>query len=232
MTPISSKELLEKAALDFGVLPFFRNRIEGFSVEEMAAPGMLFGESSDDYGCWEWKGPVIQQQTTAYGKFFNRKAGFVSCELLPDFLNYRRDRYPVVPGSMEERILKIVTEREGITSTDLKKEIFGSARRNRKPADLIDLIDRKTSKRPSLEGALQRLQMGGHMLIADFEYKYTAQGKRYGWGVALYSTPEIWFERDFSLKECTPGESFRRLVLYMKEKMPGADARQLQYLLS
>ncbi len=232
MTPISSKELLERAALDFGILPFFRNRIEGFSVEEMAAPGMLFGESSDDYGCWEWKGPVIQQQTTAYGKFFNRKAGFVSCKLLPDFLNYRRDRYPVVPGSMEERILKIVTEREGITSTDLKKEIFGSARRNRKPADLIDLIDRKTSKRPSLEGALQRLQMGGHMLIADFEYKYTAQGKRYGWGVALYSTPEIWFERDFSLKECTPGESFRRLVLYMKEKLPGADARQLQYLFS
>lgn len=79
---------------------------------------------------------------------------------------------------------------------------------------------------------MQRLQMGGHMLIADFEYKYTAQGKRYGWGVALYSTPEIWFERDFSLKECTPGESFRRLILYMKEKLPGADARQLQYLLS
>ena len=72
---ISSKDQLEKAALDYGLLPFFSNRITGFSVEEMAAPGMLFGEESDDYGCWEWKGPVIREQTTAYGKFSGEKPG-------------------------------------------------------------------------------------------------------------------------------------------------------------
>lgn len=220
---IASKEQLEKAALRFGVLPFFANRITGFSVEEMAAPGMLFGETRDDYGCWEWKGPVILEQTTAYGKFFNRKAGFVSLELLPDFLNYRRDAYPVRPDSTEEMILDIIRENEGMTSTDLKRMVFGSSSRKRKPEDLVESMEYSKPKRHSLEGPLQRLQMGGRLLIADFEYKYTASGGRYGWGVAVYSTPEIWFERRFEVLDRTPSESFDFLVDSLSAKLPGVD---------
>lgn len=220
---IASKEQLEKAALRFGMLPFFANRITGFSVEEMAAPGMLFGETRDDYGCWEWKGPVILEQTTAYGKFFNRKAGFVSLELLPDFLNYRRDAYPVRPDSAEEMILDIIRENEGMTSTDLKRMVFGSSSRKRKPEDLVESMEYSKPKRHSLEGPLQRLQMGGRLLIADFEYKYTASGGRYGWGVAVYSTPEIWFERRFEVADRTPSESFDFLVDSLSAKLPGVD---------
>lgn len=220
---IASKEQLEKAALRFGMLPFFANRITGFSVEEMAAPGMLFGETRDDYGCWEWKGPVILEQTTAYGKFFNRKAGFVSLEPLPDFLNYRRDAYPVRPDSTEEMILDIIRENEGMTSTDLKRMVFGSSSRKRKPEDLVEAMEYARPKRHSLEGPLQRLQMGGRLLIADFEYKYTASGGRYGWGVAVYSTPEIWFERRFEVSDRTPSESFDFLVDSLSAKLPGVD---------
>ncbi len=220
---IASKEQLEKAALRFGMLPFFANRITGFSVEEMAAPGMLFGETRDDYGCWEWKGPVILEQTTAYGKFFNRKAGFVSLELLPDFLNYRRDAYPVRPDSTEEMILDIIRENEGMTSTDLKRMVFGSSSRKRKPEDLVEAMEYARPKRHSLEGPLQRLQMGGRLLIADFECKYTASGGRYGWGVAVYSTPEIWFERRFEVSDRTPSESFDFLVDSLSAKLPGVD---------
>lgn len=220
---IASKEQLEKAALRFGMLPFFANRITGFSVEEMAAPGMLFGETRDDYGCWEWKGPVILEHTTAYGKFFNRKAGFVSLELLPDFLNYRRDAYPVRPDSTEEMILDIIRENEGMTSTDLKRMVFGSSSRKRKPENLVESMEYSKPKRHSLEGPLQRLQMGGRLLIADFEYKYTASGGRYGWGVAVYSTPEIWFERRFEVSDRTPSESFDFLVGSLSAKLPGVD---------
>lgn len=220
---IASKEQLEKAALRFGMLPFFANRITGFSVEEMAAPGMLFGETRDDYGCWEWKGPVIQEQTTAYGKFFNRKAGFVSLELLPDFLNYRRNAYPVKPDSPEGMILDIIRENEGMTSTDLKRMVFGSSSRKRKPEDLVEAMEYARPKRHSLEGPLQRLQMGGRLLIADFEYKYTARGERYGWGVAVYSTPEIWFERKFEVADRTPSESLDFLVDSLSAKLQGVD---------
>ena len=228
---IASKEQLENAAVKYGMLPFFANRIPGFSVEEMAAPGMLFGESCDDYGCWEWKGPVIQEQTTAYGKFFNRKAGFVSLPLLPDFLNYRRWRYPVREGSTEQMILGIIREREGMTSTELRKTVFGAPKRSRKADELVDMTAPTKGKRHSLEGPLQRLQMGGWLLIADFEYKYTAKGDRYGWGVALYSTPEIWFERDFDCEGRTPQESFERLVNALSIKLPGIPESLIESLL-
>lgn len=220
---IASKEELEGAALRFGMLPFFTNRIPGFSVEEMAAPGMLFGETHDDYGCWEWKGPVIQEQTTAYGKFFNRKAGFVSLELLPDFLNYRRNAYPIKPDSPEQTILDIIRENEGLSSTELKRMIFGAPSRRRKPENLVEAMEYVKPKRHSLEAPLQRLQMGGELLIADFEYKFTARGERYGWGVALYSTPEIWFERNFEVTDRTPSESFDFLVDSLSAKLPGVN---------
>ena len=58
MTPeivIDSKERLEQAVLAYGLLPFFRSPVPSLSVEEMAAPGFLFGDMRDDYGCWAGK---------------------------------------------------------------------------------------------------------------------------------------------------------------------------------
>ena len=194
---IDSRETLEKAAESFGILPFFPNNIKGLSVEEMCAPGMLFGGNYDE-GCWEWKGPVIRKRRAAYGKFFRRKAGFVSLDLLPDFLNYRRNIYPVKEGSTEEMLLDIIKENDSLSSTELKRLIFGKQDRtlwNDFPGMEnnigFPLSERKGKK--SLESPLQRLQMGGWIIISDFEYKLTKQGERYGWGVARYSTPEIVF---------------------------------------
>lgn len=228
---IASREQLEKAVLRFGMLPFFANKISGFSVEEMAAPGMLFGETRDDSGCWEWKGPVIQEQSTAYGKFFNRKAGFVSLELLPDFLNYRRSIHNIEQDSPDKMILDIIRENGGLSSTELKRRIFGVPSRRRKPEDLVEAVEFGKPKRHSLESPLQRLQMGGWVLIADFEYKFTARGERYGWGVAVYSTPEIWFDRKFGRVGRTPSESFDYLVDFLSVKLPGANRKQISDLI-
>lgn len=214
---IASPDDMERVVLRRGVLPFFRNNIPGLSIQEMAAPGALFG---DDDGCWEWKGPVIQRQTTAYGKFFGRKAGFVSVELLPDFVNYRRSRYPVRVGSVDEMILEIIQANEGLTSTELKKFIFGSGNSRRNPGELPALDVFTKSKNKSLEGPLQRLQMGAHLLIADFQYKTTRRGEPYGWGVALYSTPQIWLrEVEYNVSR-SPQESFQWLVDSMSERAP------------
>lgn len=214
---ISSKQQLEQAALHYGLLPFFANSIPGFSVEEMAAPGMLFGETSSDEGCWEWKGPVIQEQTTAYGKFFKSKAGFVALELVPDFLNYRRAKFSITPGSKEETILRLVKQNEGMTVAELRQEIYGIDVKPKRKKDLIDFIEKPRPRRQSLEGALQRLQMGGQLLIADFMYKYTAKGDRYGWGVALYSTPEIWLGDDIARTSHTPEQSFETLCNHLHQ---------------
>lgn len=227
---ISSKEQLEKAALDCGILPFFRNKIKGFSVEEMTAPGMLFATDPDEEGCWEWKGPVIREQTTAYGKFFNRKAGFVSLKLFPHFLNYRRHAYPLKADSMESKILQLVRQNEGLTSTELKALIYGKQPGRRTPADLVDIFNKPKVSRHSIEGPLQRLQMGTHLLIADFEYKYTSRGDRYGWGVALYSTPEIWFGDSFYV-DSSPEESFKILVGHLQKLLPSVERKSIENLI-
>ena len=241
---ISSKEQLEMAALEYGLLPFFANNIRGLSVEEMAAPGMLFGDKSDDYGCWEWKGPVIREQTTAYGKFFRNKAGFVSLELLPDFLNYRRAAYPIVPDSKEEMILEIIEQYEKITSTELKRLIFGNTSYKRQATDLIDIVagrkisskkssavGKEKSGRHSLESPLQKLQMGGRLLIADFQYKFTKKGERYGWGVAIYSTPRLWLGSNITKCPRTPDESFEFLVNHLSSKLTHIPVVQIRMLL-
>lgn len=229
---ISTKEELEEAVLYYGMLPFFSNNIPGFSIEEMAAPGMLFGGSRGEDGCWEWKGPVIQQMTTAYGKFFRRKAGFVAMALYPDFINFRRNAYILRPDSIDSMLLDIIIEHEGLTAAEMRRIVFGSPYKKRTPSDLVDLTEYQKPKRQVFEPALQRLQMGGRLLIADFEYKYSNLGERYGWGEALYTTPEIWFGGDVVATAHTPRESFELLAIHLKNKLPHSDMRDIVKLLS
>mgnify|MGYP007091813835 CR=1 FL=1 len=86
----SSDDLID-AVEEYGFLPFFQNEISGFSVEELCAPELWFADDAD--GPWEWKGPAARNGKCLYGKIFNKKAGFVSREWIPDFANFRRDGY-------------------------------------------------------------------------------------------------------------------------------------------
>lgn len=224
---------LAEASEKFGVLPFFYNPVRGLSVQEMCAPGMLFGGNQEE-GCWEWKGPVIRQKISAYGKFFNRKAGFVSLKLFPYFLNYRRFKYPVKPDSTEAMLLDIIQENEGMTSTELKKHIFGELHPSRKWNDIPDhqVYIATKSKRKSLEGPLQKLQMGGWLVISDFEYKRTRKGERYGWGVAKYSTPELQFgDKLTSLNNLSP-ETSLDIMIKTIQSQTGASIKVIESLLS
>ncbi|MCH5217859.1 MAG: hypothetical protein J1F07_04830 [Muribaculaceae bacterium] len=226
---------LEGAALKYGLLPFFRNNIKGFSIEEMTPPALIFG-GNDDEGCWEWKGPVIRRRTTMYGKFFRRKAGFVSRELIPYFLKMRRDSGIVTPGSTDEMIFDIISINDRMTSTELRETLIGKPKR-RTAYDLpeleatsdpgFNLTSEKGAGKPSrhtLEGPLQRLQMGGHVCISDFRYKQTRRGERYGWGVAEYSTPEMLFESSELHTDLTPGECRDYIIEYVGSRFPSASA--------
>lgn len=79
---IKSPADLIEAINKYGFLPYFRNSIEGFSIEEHIEPRYWFG---DEEGAWEWKGSVIQKTSCAYGKFFEHKAVYISKEWFPDF---------------------------------------------------------------------------------------------------------------------------------------------------
>ena len=88
---LHSADGLIAAVEQYGFLPFFRNEIHGFSIEELCPPELWFADDVD--GPWEWKGPAARSGKCLYGKLFNKKAGFVSREWIPDFANFRRDGY-------------------------------------------------------------------------------------------------------------------------------------------
>ena len=82
---IRSEADLIKAINKYGFLPFFRNSIEGFSIEEHIAPEHWYYSDSAQWDAWDWKGPVIQKTGCAYGKFFEHKAVYISRDWFPDF---------------------------------------------------------------------------------------------------------------------------------------------------
>ena len=87
----NSKELLNLIN-EIGFIPLFKNGIEGFSVEEHTiAENWWCGDPEIDP--WEWRTQIAASGKAVYGKFFDKKAGFISKKWLPYFANYRRDGY-------------------------------------------------------------------------------------------------------------------------------------------
>ena len=77
---------------EIGFLPLFKNEVDGFSVEENTAD--LYWWSGDEaQDPWEWRCLMARIGKVAYGKFFGKKAGFISKAWFPHFANWRRDGY-------------------------------------------------------------------------------------------------------------------------------------------
>ena len=75
-----------------GFLPFFANEIPGFSLEEHTASECWWGEDPS-LDPWKWREVIARTGEIAYGKFFEKRTGFIVKEWIPYFSNYRRDGY-------------------------------------------------------------------------------------------------------------------------------------------
>lgn len=210
---------IEQAVLDLGMLPFFDSPIPGFSVAEHTPSELWFNDDTE--GPWEWKGPIIQLGHCAYGKFFGRKAGWVALEWLPDLINMRRAAYPLPSEESQapERLIYEVLSLDGdILSRDLKRE--------------VGLYGMKLKS--TFEKYMATLQMGVYACISDFEYNIDRHGRRYGWGLARYSTPEEMYGADFVLsaqRQRSPEQSRERLLVHLQSVLPDASEKQLIRLL-
>ena len=206
----------------FGIVPFFQNSIPGFSIEEHVVPSVWYSDS-DAWPAWEWKGPVIRAARCAYGKFFEKKAAFVSLPWFRELANYRRDGY-----DFDARY------DDGLAS--------------RKDKDLFDLIDAnapalsRTIKaignyrkggRTGFDTSLNHLQEQCYVVTCDFVYSVDRYGRRYGWGGAQYSTSEKLFGDAFTqgLYERSPAESRERLLNHLAAILPWADEKALEKFL-
>ena len=95
-----------------GFLPLLDSGIAGFSAEEIVDEDcgyVALPEGGWEWPLWKWKGEIVTGMPCMYGKFFNKKAGFISKAWWPDFCNYRRSKYPYpADGSIEEAILSML----------------------------------------------------------------------------------------------------------------------------
>ena len=220
---INSKEDLIEAIEEYGFLPFFENSIEGFSIEEHISWDCWYHSGSGDWPAWEWKGPIIRETGCAYGKFFEKKACYISPEWFPDFANWRRDGY-----DFDARF------DDGLAP--LKDKVLYDLIENNGPILSKELKERGNYRKGGVKGfdtMINRLQAQCYVLISDFIYLTDRHGKPYGWGVAEYATPERFMGERFtySVYRRTPQESYERILAHFQGLFPDEDENTLKRFL-
>lgn len=203
---------------EIGFLPLLNSGIEGFSADEMVDEEcryVVFPGGGWDWQMWKWKGAVVMEGNCMYGKFFDKKAGFISREWWADFYNYRRSVNPVPEeGTIEDAILTTLRSHGSLITRELRNACgFTGAK-----------------MRSKFDGYITRLQMGCHIVTEDFVYPRDKHNREYGWGWSLLTTPEELYGRDACQCSRTPEESCQRIQLYLRSLLPGATEKQINRL--
>jgi len=219
-----SKEIYNSAQLialiqELGFLPLLDSGIAGYSAEELVSDDcryVVFPDGGWDWPLWKWKGPIVTEGNCVYGKFFDKKAGFISKAWWPDFFNYRRSQHPVpAESSIEETILLTLQEQGSMITRELRAACGFTGPKMRSKFDAY----------------VTRLQMGCYIVTEDFVYPQDRHGREYGWGWSLLTTPEQLLGREACLCQRTPEESFQRIYNHFRKLLPDATERQIMKLL-
>ena len=147
-------ELIQK----IGFLPLLDSGIEGFSAEDIVAEDcryVTFPEGGWDWPLWKWKGEIVQEMPCMYGKFFNKKAGFISQEWWPDFCNYRRSKYPRPDEELIEGAILNTLQSSGSLITRELRAACGFTGKG---------------MRSKFDSYLTRLEMATYIVTEDFIY--------------------------------------------------------------
>ena len=236
---IATKDDIVRLVVERGFLPFFRGEIADFSLEEVTPAELWFPDDElNGMGVWDYKSDIILDADCAYGKFYRNKACFVSMEWFPDLVNYSRSRHH--PSADDQAILATLREHRSLLSHELKR-LCGYVP-VRKPRvtnplerafmhDVRPVVPAGTRTRQSFDAAITRLQMAGYVVSAAFEYRHDKRGRRYGWGVARYCTPEDFFGAERMLTDRTPAESRDRLLCHLSLLLPHATSAQIERII-
>lgn len=204
---------------EIGFLPLLSMGIPGWSAEEVVDEDCQYNRlpyGGWEWPLWEWKGSILQESGCAYGKFFKRKAAFISREWWPDFCNYRRSVYPSPEeGSIEDTILDILRTEGSLITRELRHACGFTGPKMRSRFDAY----------------VTRLEMGGYIVTEDFVYPQDKHGRDYGWGWSLLSTPEMLFGKEACHPERTPQESYERILQHFRKILPDISEQSLGLLL-
>ncbi len=205
-----------------GFLPLFKNDIPGFSLEERTVPGYWWcGDPKVDP--WEWREIIAASGEVAYGKFFEKKAGFISKEWIPYFVNCRRDGYDFdalwddeKASIKQKRIMDLFEIEEELYSNDLKQKAgFGKGGEK------------------GFDGVVTELQGQTYLCVKDFRQRKNKKGEFYGWPIAVYTKPEnIWgYDYVTSRYGEAPEKTAKAIAEHIKEVYPIASKTQIDRLI-
>ncbi len=219
---LCTPEDLLDLVMKIGFLPLFSNEIPGFSVEEHTLPDdwWMDNPATDP---WAWRQLLASNTHVCYGKFFDKKAGFISREWFPDFANYRRDGYDYEglyeDGKMTSRCKRI------LDILELNEDAEGLGL-------LSCEIKRRAALEKGFEGALTDLQMKSFLIMSDFRQRRNKRGESYGWHVAELMTPETKWGYD-AVNSCSekPEASRDRIAVQIRKHFPKATDRALRKVL-
>ena len=216
---LRSPDDLRKMIREIGFLPLFSNVIPGFSVEEHT-PAEDWWTDDPATDPWAWRQILASDEAVAYGKFFDRKAGFISKEWFPDFANYRRDGYDY-EGMYEDGKMKH-RNRQIMDAFETDEQMRGQ--------ELLSCdLRKKAAVTKGFEGALTELQMQTFLIVSGFRQKRNRQGIEYGWHVAALMTPETkWGYDTVNGYSGKPEEAWERIQEQIRRFMPEAGEKEIR----
>lgn len=193
-----------------GFLPLFKNNIQGFSLEERTVPEHWWtGDKARDP--WEWRELIAGTGQIAYGKFFDKKAGFISKEWLPYFVNARRDGYDFDALWDDEK------------ASVRQKKIMDLFMDENADAELYSFEVKQRAGfgkggEKNFDGVVTDLEMELYLCIRDFRQRKNKKGQAYGWSTAVYATPEhiFGYEHVTSAYKEAPEVSAKRIEEQME----------------
>lgn len=202
---------------EVGFLPLFKNDIPGFSVEERTVS--TYWWTGNERDPWAWREVIARSGEVAYGKFFDKKAGFISKEWFPYFANYRRNGYDFdaryddeLASNRSKKIMDLFDDEKELYSFEIKRNAgFGKGGEK------------------NFDGVMTELMMQTYLVMRDFRQKRNKAGLPYGWPVAVYSMPEQLWGYDYvasSYKE-DPEVSKERIYKRIREICPDATEKQM-----
>ena len=207
---------------EVGFLPLFKNEVTGFSVEEHTA-SLSWWTGAERHDPWEWRRLIARSGQVAYGKFFGKKAGFISKAWFPHFANWRRDGYDF--DSLWDEKLASLRQKRIMDQFEGHKELFSF--------ELKRLAGFGKGGEKNFEGTVTDLQMRGYLLIRDFRQRTNKKGQPYGWNISVYTTPEALWGYDYiaSAYSIDPAQSRQLIYQQVKKHFPQASETALAAVL-
>ena len=207
---------------EVGFLPLFQNEAAGFSVEEHTA-SLSWWTGDERHDPWEWRRLIARSGRVAYGKFFGKKAGFISKAWFPHFANWRRDGYDF--DSLWDEELASLRQKRIMDQFEGHKELFSF--------ELKRLAGFGKGGEKNFEGTVTDLQMRSYLLIRDFRQRTNKKGQPYGWHISVYTTPEALWGYDYiaSAYSIDPAQSRQLIYQQVKKHFPQASETALAAVL-